>query len=89
MTKNTKDNMTRALGVIALLEGMSYMSDKRTDSMNPLKTLASTPFDMFVMSPYNKTENYFNSVVSPAIYKKTINAAKSGDPVSIALTNDF
>jgi len=89
MTKNTRENITKALGVFALLEGMAYISDKRTDSMNPLKTLVSTPVDMFIMSPYNKTENYFKSVVSPAIYKKAIRAAEQGDPVSIAITNDF
>ena len=88
-SKSILDNKMRAVGVSALLYGLSEITDKRTESMNPLATLVNTPADMVKMSPYFNVSNYAKNVVTPSVYKKTARAIKTGDPISVALTRDF
>ena len=89
LTKSVMDNKVKAIGVAALLYGISEYTDKRTDSMNPLTSLVETPADMLIMSPYFNLSNYARNVTTPAVYKKGYRAIESGDPLSVALTRDF
>ncbi len=87
--KSILENKVKAIGVAALLYGISEATDKRTDSMNPMVTLVETPVDMLQMSPYFNISNYARNVTTPAAYKKGYRAIESGDPLSVALTRDF
>ena len=89
LTQSILENKFKAIGVAALLYGISEATDKRTDSMNPLVSLVETPADMLVMSPYFNISNYARNVTTPAVYKKGYRAIESGDPLSVALTRDF
>ena len=89
LAKNILDNKMKAIGVAALLYGISEVSDKRTDSMNPLKSLVTTPSEMLQMTPYLNVDNYAKNVVTPSVYKKTARAVETGDPVSVVLSREF
>lgn len=89
LARNILDNKMKAIGVAALLYGISEVSDKRTDSMNPLKSLVATPSEMLQMTPYLNVDNYAKNVVTPSVYKKTARAVETGDPVSVVLSREF
>ena len=86
---STKQNIGKAVGLYAALEGVGYLSDTRTDSMNPMKTLLDSPVDMINMSPYNNPLNFIKSAMSPAIYSKSMRAIEYNDPKSVILTDNF
>ena len=89
LAKSVKDNPGKAIALYLLLSAVEDEYDVRTESWNPMATLFHTPLDMVEMSPYNKPVNYIKSSTVPSLYKKTYNAIKYEDPMSIAFTSNF